>query len=59
MPVGLGRGAEAIFVHMLVEIADDDVIGDVAGGCREVSPAPEPLSPIALTDMLELLLDFA
>ena len=40
MPVGLGRGAEAIFVHVLVEITDDDVIRDVAGGCREVSPAP-------------------
>lgn len=59
MPVGSWRGAEAILVGMAVEISHDDVIGDVAGGGREVAPAPEPLAPVALTDMLELLLDLA
>ena len=30
-PVGSCRGAEAMLVGMAVEIAHDDVIGDVAG----------------------------
>src|ERR1019366_4557592 len=58
-PVGSCGGAEAILADMPVEITHDDVIGDVAGSGREVAPAPEPLPPVALTDMLELLLDFA
>lgn len=44
---------------MLVEIVHDDIISDVAAGCREVASGPETLSPIALSDVLELLLDFS
>ena len=55
-PVGSGRGAEASLAGhgMLVQIVHDDVVGDVAGGCREVSSRPE-----ALANVLELLLDLA
>ncbi len=59
MPVGSGGGAEAILVGMMVPVSHDDVIGDVAGGGGEVAPAPEPLAPIELVDVFELLLDFA
>ena len=59
MPVGSWRGAEAILVGMFVEIPHDDIVGDVAGGCGEVSALPEALAPVALADMLELLLDLA
>ena len=58
-PVGSRGGAEAIFADMSVEVTHDDVFGDVAGGCREVAPAPEALAPIAFADVLELLLDLA
>ena len=58
-PVVSWRGAEAVFVAMSVEVPQDGVIGDVAGRGREVATLPEALTPIALTDMLELLLDFA
>ena len=51
--------AEAVLVGMSVEVTHDDVIGDVAGGGREVAPLPEALAPVAFADMLELLLDFA
>jgi hypothetical protein len=44
---------------MAVQVAHDDVIGDVAGGGREVASLPEPLAPVAFADVLELLLDFA
>jgi hypothetical protein len=44
---------------MSVEIAHDDVIGDVTGCDREVAALPEALSPIALADVFELLLDLA
>ena len=57
-PVGSRGGAEAVLVGMSVQVTDDDVIGDVAGGGREVAPLPEALSPIALADVFELLLDF-
>ena len=50
--VGSWRGAEAVFV------AQDSVIGDVAGCGREVAALPEALAPVALANMLELLLDF-
>ncbi len=59
MPVGSRGGAEAILADMAVEIAHDDVIGDVAGCGGEVAPAPEPLAPVAFADVFELLLDFA
>ena len=59
MPVGSSGGAEAIIADMSVKITHDNVIGDVAGGGREVAPAPEALAPVALADMLELLLDLA
>jgi hypothetical protein len=58
-PVGSWRGAEAILVGMFVEVTQDDVIGDVAGRGGEVAALPEALAPVALADMLELLLDFA
>ena len=44
---------------MLVEISHDDVVGDVAGGGREVAALPEALSPVTLSDVFELLLDLA
>jgi len=37
----------------------DDVIGDVAGSGREVASLPEALAPVAFSDVLEFLLDFA
>lgn len=43
---------------MSIQVTHDDVIGDVAGGGREVASLPEALAPVALADMLELLLDF-
>jgi hypothetical protein len=58
-PVGSWRGAEAVLVAMFVEVTQDDVIGDVAGRGGEVTALPEALAPIALADVLELLLDFA
>ena len=58
-PVGSCGGAEAILADMSVEIAHDDVIGDVARSGREVAPAPEALTPVAFADVLELLLDLA
>ena len=58
-PVGSCGGAEAVLADMAVEIAHDNVFGDVAGGGREVSPTPEPLAPVAFADVLELLLDLA
>lgn len=42
---------------MAFQIGGDDVIGDVAGCSREVTPRPEPLPPIPLPDVLEFLLD--
>jgi hypothetical protein len=30
-PVGSWGGAEAVFVEMLIEVTDDDLIGDVSG----------------------------
>jgi hypothetical protein len=42
---------------MSVEIAHEDVIGDVAGCDREVAALPEALPPIAFADVFELLLD--
>ena len=44
---------------MFVEVTHDDVIGNIAGGGREVSSLPETTSPVALANVLELLLDFA
>lgn len=58
-PLGSWRGAEAVFVAMFVQVTQDSVIGDVAGCNREVAALPEALAPVALADMLELLLDFA
>ena len=61
MPVGSLERAEA-FIGVLgvaIEIVHDDIVGDVAAGGGEVSPGPEALAPIALTDMLELRLNFA
>ena len=58
-PVGSRGGVEAILLGMVVQVSHDDVIGDVAGGGGEVAPAPETLAPVALADVLELLLDFA
>ena len=60
-PVGSGRGAEARFAGrgVFVQIVHDDIVGDVARGGREVASRPETLAPIALADMLELLLDLA
>ena len=59
MPVGSCGGAEAILVGMAVQVSHDDVIGDVAGRCREVAAVPEALTPISLANVLELLLDLA
>ncbi len=57
-PVGSWRGDEAIFVAIFVQVTQDSVIGDVAGCGREVAALPEALAPVALANMLELLLDF-
>ena len=61
MPVGSRLGAEAsiIWHGVLVQIIEDDVVGDIARGGREIASLPEPLSPIAFADMLELLLYLA
>ena len=48
-----------MLVGMAVEIARDDVIGNVAGCVREVAALPEALPPVALADVFELLLDLA
>src|SRR4030095_1218493 len=58
-PVGSCGGAEASLGGVLVEIVLDYVIGDVAGGCREVAALPEALAPVAFADVLELLLNLA
>lgn len=58
-PVGSRGGAEAVLVGMAVQVAHDDIIGDVAGCGREVAALPEALSPVAFADVLELLLDLA
>ena len=60
-PVGSRGGAEARFAGrgMFVQIVHDDIVGNVARGGREVAPRPETLAPVALADMLELLLDLA
>ena len=60
-PVDSRCGIEARFDGrgMFVQIVQDDIVGDVAAGGREVAPRPEPLAPVALADMLELLLDLA
>ena len=42
---------------MALEIVDDDIVGDVAAGGREVAPRPKALPPIASADVLELPLD--
>ena len=57
-PVASWRGAEVVFVAMFVEVTQDSVIGNVAGCVREVAALPEALAPVALANMLELLLDF-
>lgn len=51
------RRAEAVFVGMRIEISQDEVIGDVARGGREVAALPQAPPPLALVDVLELLLD--
>ena len=58
MSVGSWLGAEANFVWtgMLVEIMEDDVVGDIARSSREIGSLPEALAPAAFADMLELLL---
>lgn len=48
-----------MLVDMPVEISHDDVIGDVAGGCREVAALPEALASVAFTDVLQRLLNLA
>lgn len=58
-PVGSCGGAEAVLVGMSVQITHDDVIGDVAGRGREIPSLPEALSPAALADVFEFLLDLA
>ncbi len=58
-PVGSRGGAEAAFTAMFIEVTQNDVIGDVAGCGGEIATLPEALSPIALADMFELLLDLA
>jgi len=63
-PVGLCGRAEAVLADVPVEIAHDDVFGDVASRRRAIAPAPEPLAPeplapVSLADMLELLLNLA
>ena len=58
-PVGSDRGAEARFGGVVFEIIDDDLVGDVAGCGGEVAPCPEALSPEALADVFEFLLDLA
>ena len=61
MPVGSWPGAEAsvVWLGMLIQIIEDDVVGDIARGGREIASLPEPLSPIAFANMLELLLYLA
>ena len=44
---------------MLVQIIEDDVVGDMARGGRQIASLPEALSPIAFADILELLLYLA
>ena len=60
-PVGSRGRAEASlgWRGVLVQIAHDDIIGNVARGGREVAPYPGVLAPEALADVLELLLDLA
>lgn len=50
MPIGSCGRAEANFADIPVEIADDDVFGDVASDSREVASAPEPLPPVVFAD---------
>lgn len=50
---------EALLAAMPVKVGHDDVFGDVADGSGEAAPAPEPLAPVALADVLELLPDLA
>ena len=50
---------ETLLAAMPVEVGHDDVFGDVAGGGGEAAPAPEPLAPVAIADVLELLPDLA
>ena len=47
-PVGSWPGAEARFAGrgVFVQIVEDDIVGDVARGGREVAPRPETLPQI-------------
>jgi hypothetical protein len=51
--------ASVVWLGMLVQIIQDHVVGDIAAGGREIASLPEPLSPVAFADMLELLLYLA
>lgn len=44
---------------MLLEIARDNIVGDIAGGGSELVLGPEALAPITFANMFELLLDSA
>jgi hypothetical protein len=61
MPVGSGVGAEAsvVWLGMLIQIVQDNIIGYVSACGGEISSRPEPLSPEAFADVFELLLYFA
>tara|TARA_R110002124_G_scaffold138766_2_gene302733 strand:+ start:1952 stop:2140 length:189 start_codon:yes stop_codon:yes gene_type:complete len=61
MPVGSWPGAETsvVWPGVLVQIIEDNVVGDIAAGGREIASLPEALSPITFADMLELLLYLA
>lgn len=57
--VGSSGEDEAILVGMPAQITHDNASRNVVGCGREVAALPEALSPIALADVFELLLDFA
>ena len=44
---------------MAFDVAEDDIVGDIAAGGTEVPPGPETAAPVALADVGKLLLDFA
>lgn len=44
---------------MLVEIIEDDLVGDISAGSGEIASLPEALAPIAFANKFKLLLYLA
>lgn len=59
--VGSWLGAEASFVwlDMLVQVIEDDLVGDISAGSGEIASLPEALAPIAFANKFKLLLYLA